>query len=100
MACKCFEENKAELIGKYKERIADTSYVEDSLKAEWAGEVFYFVKGDFAPITLRINFERQPIKKNGELMKNRRKEEFSVAVNYCPFCGTKFEGAEKEAEAC
>ncbi|OVZ98977.1 hypothetical protein CBW53_02940 [Yersinia frederiksenii] len=90
MACKCFNETsvrmKEHLLNHHGDSVAEmASY-------GFAHSTLIFAEGDFCSVMLPYSFRFYKRKKNGELEQRQTNGDSSVAMNYCPFCGTKFEG--------
>ncbi|MFB5948418.1 hypothetical protein [Klebsiella pasteurii] len=90
MACNCFttlgDQVKDHLT---KQHAASIGEIDES---GFDNQVFVLASGDFAPVQLNYKFRFFPLRKNGELSSKRTIADTSVRMNYCPLCGTKFEG--------
>lgn len=90
MACKCFAETgekmKEHLLKRYGD---DVAQVADS---GFAHSVLVFAEGDFCSVMMPYTFRFYKRRKNGELEQRQTNGDSSVSMNYCPFCGTEFEG--------
>lgn len=90
MACKCFESNAAMLKEHLLKRHGnDVASLEE---ARWEHSMYMLDGGDHSPVALPFTFRFYKRKKNGELEKRATNGGTNMFMNYCPFCGTKFEG--------
>lgn len=91
MACNCFktlgEQMKNDLTKRHSSDIAEMD------ESGFDNQVFILASGDYAPVSMNFKFRFYPRRKNGEVSSKRSIADRSVLMSYCPFCGTKFEGA-------
>jgi len=87
------EKMKARII---EHRGADVAKVEDS---HWEHTVLRFESGDFCDVMIPYRFRYYKRKKNGELEQRQTNADSSVAMSFCPFCGTKFKGKQPAQSA-
>jgi hypothetical protein len=90
MACKCFDEVADRMRDRIKERVGDS--IAKVVETGFAHTVLLFDRGDYCNVMLPFTFRYYKKKKNGELEQRQTNADCSVAINFCPFCGTKFEG--------
>ncbi|WP_145603548.1 hypothetical protein [Yersinia intermedia] len=90
MACKCFDEVSAKMKLHILERRGNN--VAEVAESGFAHSALVFAEGDFCSVRLPYTFRFYKRKKNGELEQRLTNGDSSVSMNYCPFCGTKFEG--------
>ncbi len=94
MACKCFQETQKAMDKRLREAVADNcAEVEES---DFDNRVFILAKGDFCNVMLGYRFRYRKRKKNGEPEQRCTNGDSNIAINFCPFCGTKFEGKTDE----
>ncbi len=96
MACKCFDT----LGDQMKERLSNHhgDAVAKLDESGWAHQMYVLANGDHCSVVLPYTFNFFKRRKNGELEKRRTSGGSFMAINYCPFCGTKFEGSPKKEE--
>lgn len=90
MACKCFKE-----VGdRMKERVAD--HLGDSVhtmdECDFGNRTWVLENGDYCGVMLTYLVRYYRKKKNGEAETRLTNADTKIAINFCPFCGTKFEG--------
>lgn len=90
MACKCFTEVKERMAGRVKEALGDAVYSMD--ECDFGNRVWVLEKGDYCQVMLPFNVRYRKRKKNGDPEQRLTNADTKLAINYCPFCGTKFEG--------
>ncbi|MGG5572425.1 hypothetical protein [Vibrio diazotrophicus] len=95
--CNCFNEMLEKVELSVKEQLKDTPMVEGSLKIDWQNRVFFIDGKPSAPIALYVNTEYQPLKRNGEPMKNKRSHQYGLKLSHCPFCGHEYASQESAA---
>lgn len=91
MACECFQKYGDML----KERLTQ-KHADDIGKVDEAGyenSLLILNSGDHSPVAMNYRFRFFGKRKNGELARNRTIRDSLVIMNYCPYCGTKFEGS-------
>lgn len=94
MACNCFKE-----VGdRMKARVIDTlgKEIHTMDDCDFEGRVFVIAEGDHSPVWLNYRVRYYQRKKNGERAARLTNADTKIAVNFCPFCGTKFEGTKKK----
>lgn len=91
MACDCFtnleEQMKDHLTKQHAASIGEVD------ETGFGNQVFVLASGDWAPVQLNYKFRFFPLRKNGELSNKRTIADTGIRMNYCPFCGKKFEGS-------
>ncbi|WAT10105.2 hypothetical protein [Rouxiella badensis] len=97
MACKCFKEIEEKMDARMRKHYGENAAEID--ESSFANQVYLFEEGDFCNVMLPYLFRFYKRKKNGDLEQRLTNGDTKVAINYCPFCGTKFEGAAKEKES-
>lgn len=88
--CNCFSEVLDKVKSMASEQLSNTPMVKDSLKVEWKNRVFFLDGNNNAPVSLKIETEYLPIKKDGTPAKSKKKLENNFKMSHCPFCGTKY----------
>lgn len=89
MACNCFEEVGKRMKARVLEQLADVHTMEE---CRFDGAVYVLASGDYAPVWLNYLVRYYKRKKNGDREQRLTKADTKIAINFCPFCGTKFEG--------
>ncbi|UAN50098.1 hypothetical protein KGP26_20455 [Serratia sp. JSRIV002] len=90
MACKCFE--------KYEESIKESinkknhDQIGEIVTTGFEHSLWHFSGGDHSPIAMNYQFRYFRKRKNGQNESRLTKADHLVTMNYCPFCGAKFEG--------
>lgn len=92
MACKCFTEVKERMVERVKEALGDTVHSMD--ECDFGNRVWVLEKGDYCQVMLPFNVRYRKRKKNGDPEQRLTNADTKLAINYCPFCGTKFEGKD------
>ncbi|EPW1718600.1 hypothetical protein QYE92_09610 [Enterobacter cloacae subsp. cloacae] len=90
MACKCFTEVKERMVERVKEALGDAVHSMD--ECDFGNRVWVLEKGDYCQVMLPFNVRYRKRKKNGDPEQRLTNADTKLAINYCPFCGTKFEG--------
>lgn len=90
MACKCFEEVQKKMLDRVKEQLGERIHTLD--EADFGSQVYRLVDGDYCPVMLPFNVRYYKKKKNGEREQRLTNSDTKIDINFCPFCGTKFEG--------
>ncbi|WP_139203154.1 hypothetical protein [Amphritea atlantica] len=62
-----------------------------SVKIEWAGKIFRLEGNQNNNVVLPIDIRYRALKNDDTPYKNITRTGTSMAMNYCPFCGEKFE---------
>ncbi len=88
--CNCFSEILDKVKVMASEQLSKTPMVEGSLKVEWRNRVFFLDGNNNAPVSLKIETEYLPIKKDGTAAKSKKKLENNFKMSHCPFCGAKY----------
>ncbi|HIE8337035.1 TPA: hypothetical protein ACXPN4_003723 [Salmonella enterica] len=92
MACNCFKNIKERMDARLREAVASNcSEVDES---DFDNRVFILEKDDFCNVMLPYRFRYYRRKKNGQPEQRCTNADTRIAINYCPFCGTKFNGKE------
>lgn len=92
MACNCFKNIKERMDARLREAVASIcSEVDES---DFDNRVFILEKGDFCNVMLPYRFRYYRRKKNCQPEQRCTNADTRIAINYCPFCGTKFNGKE------
>ncbi|EHN0742563.1 hypothetical protein ABNM77_004175 [Salmonella enterica subsp. enterica serovar Braenderup] len=92
MACNCFKNIKERMDARLREAVASNcSEVDES---DFDNRVFILEKGDFCNVMLPYRFRYYRRKKNGQPEQRCTNADTRIAINYCLFCGTKFNGKE------
>ena len=83
--CDCFE-TRLDLV---KDHVGKklTDFEKSTLSLEWSGYSFFMDGKDHIPVNPRVKIEYQTKKRDGEVAKNKKKDEISIMARYCPFCG-------------
>lgn len=92
MACNCFKDIKERTDARLREAVASNCAEVD--ESDFDNRVFIFEKGDFCNVMLPYRFRYYRRKKNGEPEQRCTNADTRIAINFCPFCGTKFNGKE------
>lgn len=92
MACNCFQTIKQRMNERMREAVASNCAEVD--ESDFDNRVFILEKGDFCDVMLPYRFRYYRRKKNGEPEQRCTNADTRIAINYCPFCGTKFNGKE------
>lgn len=92
MACNCFQTIKQRMDERMREAVASNCAEVD--ESDFDNRVFILEKGDFCDVMLPYRFRYYRRKKNGEPEQRCTNADTRIAINYCPFCGTKFNGKE------
>ncbi|PSR44689.1 hypothetical protein C8256_21730 [Kluyvera genomosp. 2] len=92
MACNCFQTIKQRMDERMREAVASNCVEVD--ESDFDNRVFILEKGDFCDVMLPYRFRYYRRKKNGEPEQRCTNADTRIAINYCPFCGTKFNGKE------
>ena len=90
MACECFKNVQAMMAERVKEVLADKVHTME--ECDFGSSVYILADGDFCPVMLPFNVRYYKRKKNGDSEQRITNADTKVTINYCPFCGTKFEG--------
>lgn len=92
MACNCFKDIKDRMDARLREAVAsDCAEVDES---DFENRVFILEKGDYCNVMLPYRFRYYRRKKNGQPEQRCTKADTRIAISYCPFCGSKFNGKE------
>ncbi|WP_372941422.1 hypothetical protein [Shewanella sp.] len=81
--CNCFQETLDSAKKVIKSMIPNGS---TDLKVEWENYI-YFLQGDYSPVNPKIRYSYRKPTKKGTKSKRMTIRTFSVAANYCPYCG-------------
>ena len=92
MACNCFKNIKERMDARLREAVASNCAEVD--ESDFDNRVFILEKGDFCNVMLTYRFRYYRRKKNGEPEQRCTNADTRIAINFCPFCGTKFNGKE------
>ncbi|HEB9105205.1 TPA: hypothetical protein R1B15_003991 [Klebsiella aerogenes] len=92
MACNCFKEVKEKMDTRLRDAAASNCAEVD--ESDFDNRVFILEKGDFCNVMLPYRFRYYRRKKNGQPEQRCTNADTRIAINYCPFCGTKFNGKE------
>ncbi|MBQ4935606.1 MULTISPECIES: hypothetical protein [Citrobacter freundii complex] len=90
MACNCFSEVKERMEARIKESLGDSVHSMD--ECDFGSRVWVLEEGDYCQVMLPFNVRYRKRKKNGDPEQRLTNSDTKIAINYCPFCGTKFEG--------
>ncbi|MGQ7806310.1 hypothetical protein ACUN3I_11855 [Hafnia alvei] len=94
MACKCFENTELHCKASIKEKIGnDLGMVAES---GFEHSLWNIHGGDRAPVAMNYIFRYYRRRKNGELESRKTNADHLIAMNFCPLCGTKFEGDKED----
>lgn len=96
MACNCFKEVGDRMKARVLQKLATECHTMD--ECDFDGRVFVLANGDFAPVWLNYRVRYYQRKKDGSRAARLTNADTKIAVNFCPFCGTKFEGELKKDE--
>ena len=97
MACNCFKEYDARVKESITKKLGDQ--IGEIDESRFQHSLWNFGGGDHSPVALNYLFKYFRKRKNGENESRRTTADHLVMMTYCPFCGTKFEGEEKQPEA-
>ncbi|WP_123252490.1 hypothetical protein [Dickeya undicola] len=61
-------------------------------ESDFDNRVFVLEKGDYCNVMLSYRFRYRKRKKNGALEQRCTNGDTRIAINFFPFCGTKFNG--------
>lgn len=96
MACKCF----TTMADMAKEKL--TTRLGDQLgklaECGFEHSLWHFNGGDHSPVALNYQFRYYRKRKNGENEVRQTKYDHFIYMNYCPLCGTQFEGDKPKTE--
>ncbi|HCB3268621.1 TPA: hypothetical protein MYU63_004866 [Citrobacter amalonaticus] len=90
MACNCFAEVKERMEARVKEVLGDSIHSMD--ECDFGSRVWILEEGDYCAVMLPFNVRYRKRKKNGDPEQRLTNADTKIAINYCPFCGTKFNG--------
>ncbi|HEM8568368.1 hypothetical protein [Citrobacter koseri] len=98
MACNCFSEVKERMEARVKEVLGDSVHSMD--ECDFGSRVWVLKKGDYCAVMLPFNvrYRKRKRKKNGDPEQRLTNADTKIAINYCPFCGTKFNGKDLSNE--
>lgn len=96
MACDCFKKLGAQFKEHLTKRFGDQ--VGEIEEANWTNSVFVLDDGDHSSVTVPYTFRFFKRKKDGSLAQRCTDGSSFMTMNYCPFCGKKFEGKPKKEE--
>lgn len=96
MACNCFKDIKERMDARLREAVASNCAEVD--ESDFDNRVFILEKGDFCNVMLPYRFRYYRRKKNGEPEQRCTNADTRIAISYCPFCGTKFNGKNLPSE--
>ncbi len=89
MACNCFNEVSLKMRARAKEALDPG---DELAHADFAGRVLILANGDFCDVALPFEIRYHKKLRNGEVSQRLTKADTKVFMNFCPFCGEKFEG--------
>lgn len=92
MACNCFSEVKERMEVRVKEVLGNSVHSMD--ECDFGSRVWVLEKGDYCAVMLPFNVRYRKRKKNGEPEQRITNADTKTTINYCPFCGTKFNGKD------
>ncbi|XPL50833.1 hypothetical protein ACMFY2_13815 [Enterobacter cloacae subsp. cloacae] len=78
------------MVERVKEVLGDSVHSMD--ECDFGNRVWVLEKGDYCQVMLPFNVRYRKRKKNGDPEQRLTNADTKLAINYCPFCGTKFEG--------
>ncbi len=90
MACKCFQETRKAMDKRLRDAAASNCAEVD--ESDFDNRVIVLEKGDYCDVMLSYRFRYRKRKKNGDLEQRCTNGDTRIAINFCPFCGTKFKG--------
>lgn len=90
MACKCFKEREEVIKKSIKAKVEDQLGEVETTGFEHS--LWNFTGGDYSPVAMNYQFRYYRKRKNGQNESRKTTADHLVMMNYCPFCGTKFEG--------
>lgn len=90
MACKCFDEVGARMKERVNTTLGDRVHTMD--ECDFGSQVYVLENGDYCRVMLPYLVRYYKRKKNGEREQRLTNADTKIAINFCPFCGTKFEG--------
>ncbi|MBP2843897.1 hypothetical protein J8655_00010 [Dickeya oryzae] len=61
-------------------------------ESDFDNRVIVLEKGDYCNVMLSYRFRYRKRKKNGDIEQRCTNGDTRIAINFCPFCGTKFKG--------
>lgn len=97
MACNCFDKTAALFKERITEKVGDT--LGEIAESGFENSLWNFNGGDHSPVAMNFKFRYYRKRKGGGLATNQTKADHLCMMSYCPLCGTKFEGDEKQPEA-
>lgn len=74
---------------KVIEDILPTNSKPETLELDWSNKVFR-LDGKKNNVMLKLDCEYQKTKTDGTLYRNKTKHPLSIAMTFCPFCGSEF----------
>jgi len=87
--CNCFNEHLERLGEKVIADILPENADRDSLHLDWSNKVFR-LDGKSNNVMLKLNCEYHRVKKDGTRYRNKTNRPITVAMSFCPFCGTEY----------
>lgn len=82
--CNCMNEMLTKVKDKVLEKLPE--HKEGTFEARFQNTFFRF-DGGGTDVMLGIDYSYRPIKKDGSLAARDKKDNISLAMRYCPFCG-------------
>lgn len=85
--CNCFEETLVRLEDHVKSQIPADA---EEFEIDWEGRALFLSRGEYAPCNPKVAYSFRPMKRDGTLAKNKRKETVNITASHCAFCGEKY----------
>lgn len=93
MACKCFDKVSAACKDAITQRVGPA--LAEITDAGFEHTLWHFNGGDHSPVALNYRFRYLRRRKNGMVESRQTTADTVVTMRFCPFCGTRFNGAGK-----
>lgn len=93
--CNCF----SEYLEKVKEQvIPQIPEGSSEIHLDWQNRVFLISGADYSPVNPKVEIEYRKPKKGGGFAKGMTRDTVSVMMNFCPFCGRKYQKEKQNAD--
>jgi predicted phosphoadenosine phosphosulfate sulfurtransferase len=90
MACECFKKYEKAVDENIKKKLVES--IGEIEISGFENTHWSFSGGDNSPVAMNYRFRYYRKCKDGRNESRLTKADHLVTMNYCPFCGTKFEG--------
>lgn len=92
MACNCYEDLQKRMEERVKETLGGEMHTLE--ECDFTNSMYVLAQGDHSRVVVPFKIRYVKRKKNGEPEKRTTNGDSFIVIQYCPFCGTKFEGKD------